>query len=96
MNSGEKFCSKDTKRPKDQTVTFEEHGVKAGVRSKNRVLHMSPAHNATREAAKALSCPSHQSSGHTPIITPQKEEVHPLREQASKGTCWSSYFLSLW
>ena len=30
MNSGEKFCSKDTKRPKDQTVTFEEHGVKAG------------------------------------------------------------------
>ena len=30
MNSGEKFCSKNIKRPKDQTVTFEEHGMKAG------------------------------------------------------------------
>ena len=30
MHSGGKFCSKDTKRSKDQTVTFEEFGVKAG------------------------------------------------------------------
>ena len=44
---------------------------------------MAPAHNATREAANPLNCPSHQSSGHTPIITPWKEEVHPS-QQASK------------
>ena len=40
---------------------------------------MIPAHNATGEAPKHLSCPSHQASGHTPTIIPHKEEVTPLR-----------------
>ena len=47
---------------------------------------MIPAHDATGEAPKHLSCPSHQASGHTPTITPHKEEVTHLRGKQARDS----------
>ena len=42
-----RFWTKDTERPINSTITFEEPGAKAGLRSKSRILHMPPAHTTT-------------------------------------------------
>ena len=57
MHSGGKFCSKDTKRSKDQTVTFEEFGVKAGGQKQKQGTAHDPC----------TQC--HERGGQTPKLT---------------------------
>ena len=57
MHSGEKFCSKDTKRPKDQTATFEECGVKAGGQKQKQGTAHDPCTRRHRRGAQTPKLP---------------------------------------
>ena len=63
-----KFWTKDTKRPRNPSATFEEPGAQS-VGSKGRVLHTPPPTG----WAKHLSHPFGLIPGHTPALTPYKE-----------------------
>ena len=84
MGSWGKLWTTRYKKTKNPAATSEEPGAKAGCReqkqgvgSKSRVLRMPPALNPTKGWAKHLSHPSGPTLGHTPTLTPCKEQALP-------------------
>ena len=79
MHSWGKFWTKDKKRPKNPTANFEEPGAKT-------VYFVCPLHiPPTREWAKHLSHPSGPTPGHTPTLTPYKEQACSLQRECKWG-----------
>ena len=82
MCSWGKFWTKDTKRPKNPTATFEVPGAKAGGWGAKAGYCPCPLHTTPPKGwANYLSHPSGSTPGHTLTLTPYKEQArHPLRE----------------
>ena len=66
-----KFWTKDTKRPKNPTATFEDPRAKAGYCT--CPLHTTPP----KRWANHLSHPSGPTPGHTPALTPYNRGPQP-------------------
>ena len=77
MFSWGKFWTKDTKRPKNPTATFEEPGAKAGYCT--CPLCTTPP----KGWAKHLSHPSGLTSGYTPTLTPYNEQARQRPPQGA-------------
>ena len=83
MCSWNKFWTKDIKRRKNPTATFEEPRAKAGYCP--CPLHTTP----TKGWANHLSHPSRWTPGHTPTLTPYNEQATPpSTQEVSKETCY--------
>ena len=68
ISSWSKFCTKRYKKTKNPTATSEEQ--KQGIGSKSRVLHMSPALNATRGMGNPPKPPLQPDPWTHPTLTP--------------------------
>ena len=85
---GDKFWTKNTKRAKNSTATFEKSRAKAGYCS--CPLHTIPS----KGWVDHLSHPSGPTPGHTLTLTPYKEPVRPsLASKQRKHMCSHSPLL---
>ena len=67
---------KTKKKKKSWLRLLKSQEQKLGVGSKSRVLHVPPALGTTNGVASHLSHPCGPTPGHTPTLTPYKEQVH--------------------
>ena len=78
MRNWGKFWTNNTKRPKNPAAAFEEPREKAGY-----CAH--PLHTTSPKGwANHLNHPFGLTPGHTPTLTPYKEQAHPPSQGASK------------